>query len=74
MQESGYNRSRRAAAGIMIVLMLVVLLLSACCFVAEADHDCAGEDCPGLHTAAYRFPDAVIAPAVDAFAALLGIA
>lgn len=34
----------------------------------------AGEDCPGLHTAAYRFPDAVIAPAVDAFAALLGIA
>ncbi|MBQ6661177.1 MAG: AraC family transcriptional regulator [Lachnospiraceae bacterium] len=45
MQESGYNRSRRAAAGIMIVLMLVVLLLSACCFVAEADHDCAGEDC-----------------------------
>ena len=31
----------------------------------------AGEDCPGLHTAGYCFPDAVIAPAVDAFTALL---
>jgi len=31
----------------------------------------AGEDCPGLHTADYSFPDAVIAPAVDAFMALL---
>ena len=45
MQESGYNRFRRAAAGILIVQMLVVLLLCACFFVAEADHDCAGEDC-----------------------------
>lgn len=31
----------------------------------------AGEDCPGLHTAEYRFPDAVIAPAVAALLALL---
>ncbi|MBQ6326992.1 MAG: M20/M25/M40 family metallo-hydrolase [Clostridia bacterium] len=31
----------------------------------------SGEHCPGLHTDDYLFPDAVIAPAVDAFAALL---
>ena len=32
----------------------------------------SGEACPGLHTAEYCFPDAAIAPAVAAFAALLG--
>ena len=31
----------------------------------------SGEICPGLHTAEYRFPDAAIAPAIEAFAALL---
>ena len=31
----------------------------------------AGEDCPGLHTGGYSFPDAVIPFAVDAFLALL---
>ena len=32
----------------------------------------AGEACPGLHTAEYRFNDAIIPPAVDALLALLG--
>ena len=31
----------------------------------------AGEACPGLHTADYRFPDGIIAPAVDALTALV---
>lgn len=31
----------------------------------------AGESCPGLHTDSYEFPDAVLAPAIRAFLALL---
>ncbi len=37
---------KRIAAGIMGTLMLFIMLFSAFYIVAEADHDCTGEDCP----------------------------
>ena len=38
--------SKRMSAGIMLVMVLVFMLFSTFYIVAEADHDCAGEDCP----------------------------
>ena len=40
------SKAKRMAAGIMGLLLLAVVLLSALFLAAEADHDCAGEDCP----------------------------
>ncbi len=37
---------KRISAGIMGILMLFIMLFSAFYIAAEADHDCAGEDCP----------------------------
>ncbi|MBQ7562497.1 MAG: hypothetical protein IJT16_00740 [Lachnospiraceae bacterium] len=46
MRDSGISNTRRIAAGIVGVMMLVVVLFSASYIAAEADHDCAGDDCP----------------------------
>ncbi len=40
------SKHRKIAAGILGMLMLFVMLFSAFYIVAEADHDCAGNDCP----------------------------
>ncbi len=37
----------RTAIGLVIIIILILAaLLSQLHFVAEADHDCSGEDCP----------------------------
>ena len=38
--------AKRIAAGILGLTLLAVVLLSSFYLVAEAHHDCAGEDCP----------------------------
>ena len=40
------TKAKRVAAGVMSLTLLLVIVLSALFLVAEADHDCAGEDCP----------------------------
>ena len=40
------SKAKRIAAGVMGLTLLLVLLLAALFLIAEADHDCAGEDCP----------------------------
>ena len=39
-------KAKRAAAVIISLLFVFVMLFSALIVIAEADHDCAGEDCP----------------------------
>ena len=46
MHGAGVTGAKRIAAGIMGLTLLLVILLSALFLIAEADHDCAGEDCP----------------------------
>ena len=46
MRSTGISRAKRIAAGLMGLTLLLVIALSALFLVAEADHDCAGEDCP----------------------------
>ncbi len=46
MRDSYAVQARRIAAGIMMLMMLVAVPFSAFYIVAEADHDCTGEDCP----------------------------
>ena len=46
MGGAAHSRAKRIAAGVMGLMMLVLVLLSALYMAAEADHDCAGEDCP----------------------------
>lgn len=46
MSGLGNAKSMRTLAGIVSVLLLIALLFSAFYVVAEADHDCSGEDCP----------------------------
>ena len=46
MGHSNAGKVKRIAAGIMGLLMLIIVLFSAFYIAAEADHDCAGEDCP----------------------------
>lgn len=36
---------RRLLAGVLALLVLLALLVSALYLIAEADHDCTGEDC-----------------------------
>ena len=38
-------KSRRIAAGLLGILILAAALFSAVYIAAEADHDCAGDDC-----------------------------
>ncbi len=46
MHDSQTSVKRRIAAGVTAFVMLVIMLFSAFYIAAEADHDCAGEDCP----------------------------
>ena len=46
MRGAGVSRAKRITAGLMGLTLLLVVLLSALFLVVEADHDCAGEDCP----------------------------
>ena len=46
MKGKGVCGLRRFAAGAAVFLMLILLLVSAVYVIAEADHECAGEDCP----------------------------
>ncbi len=39
-------RHKRIVAGILGMLMLFFTLFSAFYIIAEADHDCTGDDCP----------------------------
>ena len=45
MQSISLSRAKRLAAGSLGLLLLVLLLFSSFYIAAEADHDCAGEDC-----------------------------
>ena len=36
----------RFAACVMVLALVLLVLISASCLIAEADHDCTGEDCP----------------------------
>ncbi|MBR0082160.1 MAG: hypothetical protein IJP98_05425 [Clostridia bacterium] len=40
------SRKNRVLAGVVGLLLLAVVLFAAFYIAAEADHDCAGEDCP----------------------------
>lgn len=40
------EKKKRIAAAFLAVTILLVLLFSAAFIAAEADHDCAGENCP----------------------------
>ncbi|MCR5060383.1 MAG: hypothetical protein K6A80_05035 [Saccharofermentans sp.] len=40
------SKHKKIMAGIMGILMLFIVLFSAFYIIAEADHDCDGEDCP----------------------------
>ena len=40
------TKAKRIAAGVMSLALLLVIALSALFLIVEADHDCAGEDCP----------------------------
>ena len=65
------NRKKRLLAGMLGMVFLVAVLLSTFYLVAEAGHDCTGEDCPicacmqqcenTLHTMAYGGVLAVVA-------------
>ena len=46
MRSTGVTQAKRIAAGLMGLTLLLIIALSAAFLVAEADHDCAGEDCP----------------------------
>ncbi|MBR4393467.1 MAG: hypothetical protein IKT07_05515 [Oscillospiraceae bacterium] len=46
MRSASVTKAKRIAAGVMGLTLLLVIALSALFLVAEADHDCAGEDCP----------------------------
>ena len=46
MRRTAISRTIRFAAGVMGLLMLLIVLLSVAFLVAEAEHDCVGEDCP----------------------------
>ena len=46
MYSAGVTRAKRIAAGVMVLTLLLILALSMLFLIAEADHDCAGADCP----------------------------
>ena len=46
MRGTGVAKAKRIAAGVMSLALLLVILLSSLFLIAEADHDCAGEECP----------------------------
>lgn len=50
MKTTGKNRFVRVAAGLLAVVLLAVVLVSSFYIAGEADHDCAGEDCPICET------------------------
>ena len=45
MRRAVTTKRKRVAAGVTALVMLAVMLLAAFCVAAEANHDCAGEDC-----------------------------
>ncbi len=45
MQSSRRSKAKRLAAGSLGLLLLALVLFSSFYIAAEADHDCAGEDC-----------------------------
>ncbi len=46
MRSADTSKFLRIAAGILALALLAVVLFSAFYLAAEAEHDCAGEDCP----------------------------
>ena len=45
MGKNGFSGIQRILAGFFAAVLLAVVLFSAFYIIAEADHDCAGEDC-----------------------------